>query len=104
MFAALFNVSFAARPANDSIVIQFADGVSDPERPAFVEELSDYTGVPLRYVQPKAKGKHEFRVARSVPKDKLTLALQRLASRDDVYRVEIPKRKTVPGKGGDAKF
>jgi hypothetical protein len=60
--------------------------------------------VPLRYVQPKAKGKHEFRVARSVPKDQLNRALQRLASRDDVYRVEIPKRNHVPGKGGNAKF
>ncbi len=77
------------RPSSSQFIVHFGDTIGDPESPAFIEDLSNYVGSPLLYVQPTTSGEHVLRVVKSVSEQQMMQLLQRLHTHQDVENVEM---------------
>lgn len=70
------------------IIIKFRNNVSDPSKPAFVQELSRYAQVSLFYIRPMSGGAHVFGVENISDTAQLTKVIQLLFQRQDVLYVQ----------------
>lgn len=77
------------RPSSSQFIVYFGDSIGDPESPAFIEDLSNYVGSPLLYVQPTTSGEHVLRVVKSVSEQQMLKLIQRLDTHQDVENVEM---------------
>ena len=96
------SISFAGRLASQQLVIDFAETVSDPEEPKFIEDLSNFSGYPLVYVRPLVGGSHVLRLARPVGEDQMERLIRRLGNRDDVVHVVKDRIASASPRSGQA--
>lgn len=73
-----------ATPGSARIVVQFTESVTGPASPEFIDELSDFVGVPLSYVHAAPEGRHIFNVTRVVNEAHLQRVLKLLSRREEV--------------------
>lgn len=72
----------AVQPAR--IVVEFSESVAHPEEPEYINELSDYVGLPLSYLKAMPGGAHVLGVSRITNADQLERVLRQLSRRDEV--------------------
>ena len=84
----VFSPALLAQQSPSSLLdVRFTPLVADPEAPYFIENLSNYAGAALMYVQPAEDGRHLLQSAKPLNEhtlNRLLARLQRHASVDDI--------------------
>ena len=95
----MHSTAFSGAAPAQQVVVKFSDSAIDPERPEFLDGLSEATGYPLIYVRPLLDGAHVLRVARPLSDKQFTRLVQRLAAHRDIQLAEEDRnvRVTPPG-------
>ncbi len=80
----------AASPGRgtERIIVAFTESVVHPDEPGFIDDLSDYVGVPLSYLRTLSGGAHIMGINRPLNDAQLKRVIRQLSRREDVVYVK----------------